>query len=384
MRSITIGLLGLGTVGQALVQLIQESYPDIQITRALVRQTDRPRKVLVPLTINPDDILYDPTIDIVVDVMGGQQPAFKWLSTALQRDKDVVTANKEVMAYRGPQLLELAHQHHRELLYEASVAGGIPLLDALSHHLALVPATRIEGVLNGTCNFILSLMEQGDNYPKALAEAQRMGYAEQDPSADVLGFDTARKLVLLSRLGFHAEVAAEFPAVRGIDGVTASDVGRLASFGCGMRLVGSAALQANRLLLSVTPTVFRKGHPFLGLQGPQNAVQVVTAAGTFWFQGPGAGGLATATSILSDILRIRRSVPDREANVATQYPIARFEHPIICFSQDPDRALPLALSGELRRTEHYAILSSRLSLTDEDLWGLRQFEWGEEEEPTFR
>ncbi len=384
MRSINVGLLGLGTVGQALAQLIVESEPKIRVVKALVRHRDRARTVEVRVTTDPDEIVRDPEIDVVVDVMGGQHPAREILSTALQQGKDVVTANKEVMAYHGPTLLALARQHNRLLLYEASVAGGIPIIDAITHHLSVVPIDRIEGVLNGTCNFILSHMEEGHDYLEALHEAQRLGYAEQNPEADVEGHDTARKLVLLARLGFHAVIPADFSAVTGITGVTGHDVARIASFGCGVRLVGRALCQNQSIRLSVAPTVYYQGHPFLRLQGPQNAIQVTSAVGQFVFQGPGAGGMATATSVLSDILRIQQLVPDRESSPTIPLAFSDPESPVICFPLDPEVSLPQVLPGELRRTASYAILSRQLPKGFDTLWGLRQYAWGEEEGPTLR
>ncbi len=384
MRSINVGLLGLGTVGQALTQLITQSQPTIRVVKALVRHPIRARGVAVRVTTDPDEIVRDPEIDVVVDVMGGQHPAMEILSAAFQHGKDVVTANKEVMTYYGPALQALARQHNRLLLCEASVAGGMPIIDAITHHLSVVPIDRIEGVLNGTCNFILSHMEEGHDYLEALHEAQRLGYAEQNPEADVEGYDTARKLVLLARIGFHTEIPAEFSAITGITGVTGHDVARLASLGCGVRLVGRALCQDQGISLSVAPTVYRQGHPFLRLQGPQNAVQVTSAVGHFLFEGPGAGGLATATSVLSDILRIRQLVPDREPNPMISLTFNEPETPAICFPLDPETPLPQVLPDELRRTSSYAILSCQLPRELAKLWGLRQYAWGEEEGPTIR
>lgn len=384
MRSINIGLLGLGTVGQALTQLITESHPKIRVVKALVRHRDRERMVAVPVTIDPDEIIQDPEIDVVVDVMGGQHPAMEILSAAFQQGKDVVTANKEVMAYHGPALQKLARQHNRLLLYEASVAGGIPIIDAITHHLSVVPIDRIEGVLNGTCNFILSHMEEGHDYLEALHEAQRLGYAEQNPQADVEGHDTARKLVLLARLGFHSEIPADFSAITGITGITGHDVTRITSLGCGVRLVGRALCQNHRISLSVAPTVYYHGHPFLRLQGPQNAVQVTSAVGQFLFQGPGAGGMATATSVLSDILRIQQLVPGRDPSPTVPLTFSEDETPTVCFPLDPEASLPQMLPDELRRTSSYAILSRPLPIGLDTVWGLRQYAWGEEEGPTLR
>lgn len=378
MRSRTIGLLGLGTVGQALVSIIQKSYPDLQVAKALVRDVHRARTVSVPLTTRPEEVFEDPAVDLVVEVMGGPEP-YRWMTEALKSGKDVVTANKELMAYHGPELLAVARDSGRQLLYEAAVAGGIPILDALAKHLSVVPVQRIEGVLNGTCNFILSQMEEGASYAAALKEAQRLGYAEADPTADVRGDDTARKILLLARLGFPLEGRPKSVDTVGITAVHDRHLARLKSFQLGLRLVGSAVLSQGHVSLMVAPTVYRQPHRFLSLEGPDNAVKVVSEAGTFWFQGPGAGGYATATSILSDILRIGHQ------EAALEYPghglySTRAAAPFyVTFTEDPDRRLPLGLPGEIRRVGSYAVLQAGFSEAELEEYGLCQFVWGEEE-----
>lgn len=378
MRSRTIGLLGLGTVGQALVSIIQKSYPELQIAKALVQDVHRKRTVSIPLTTRPEEVLTDPAIDLVVEVMGGREP-YRWIIEALQSGKDVVTANKELMAYHGPELLAVARESGRQLLYEAAVAGGIPILDALAQHLSVVPIQRIEGVLNGTCNFILSHMEQDKPYAAALAEAQRLGYAEADPTADVRGDDTARKILLLARIGFHLDAGPETVDTVGITALHDRHLARLKTFQLGVRLVGSAWLDQGQVSLMVAPTVYRIPHPFLALEGPGNAIKVISEAGSFWFQGPGAGGYATATSILSDVVRIGHQEMALE-NLSHQPYSTRAAAPFyVTFTEDPDRRLPLGLPGEIRRVGSYAIVESGFSEAALEEYGLCQFVWGEAE-----
>lgn len=378
MRSRTIGLLGLGTVGQALVSIIQKSYPEVHIVKALVRDVHLRRTVSVPLTTRPEEVWTDPDIDLVVEVMGGREPR-PWVLEALQAGKDVVTANKELMAYHGPELLAAAHESGRQLLYEAAVAGGIPILDGLAQHLSVVPIQRIEGVLNGTSNFILSHMEHGAPYAAALAEAQRLGYAEADPTADVRGDDTARKILLLARIGFHLDADPETVDTVGITALHDRHLARLKTFRLGLRLVGSAWLDQGRVSLMVAPTVYRIPHPFLGLEGPGNAIKVISEAGTFWFQGPGAGGYATATSILSDIIRIGHQGTALENPRHPPYATRAAAPFYITFTEDSDRRLPLGLPGEIRRVGSYAIVEPGYSKEALEEYGLCQFVWGEAE-----
>lgn len=365
-------------MGQALVSIIQEVHPDLHVAKALVRDVNRHRTIDIPMTTRPEEILFDPEIDLVVEVTGGRELPRQWITQALAANKDVVTANKEVMAYYGSELLAAARQSGRQLRYEAAVAGGVPILDALTHHLSVVPLRRIDGVLNGTCNFILSQMEHGASYTEALAEAQRLGYAEADPTADVGGDDTARKVLLLAQLGFHLEAAIESVDTVGITGVTAHHLARLETFHLGLRLVGSAIWDKDSLSLRVAPTVYRVPHPFLDLEGPDNAIRVVSQAGAFWFQGPGAGGYATATSVISDIFRIRTHNGSPNPPPPGHYPIRQATSRYVCFTHDPDRSLPLGLPGELQRLGSYAIVAPGFSQEALDEYGLCQFLWGEE------
>ncbi|AEJ39253.1 homoserine dehydrogenase [Sulfobacillus acidophilus TPY] len=298
-----IGLLGLGTVGQAVVEL-SHGHRDTEIIRAVVRHPERYTHLPVPVSQSVADVVENPSIDLVVEVMGGREPARSAILTALQTGKHVVTANKEVMAYHGPELLEEAHRRGRYLGFEASVGGGIPIVDPLARHLSTVPITRILGVINGTSNYLLHAMENGRSYQDALADAQARGFAEADPGADVDGLDAVRKLVLLTYLAGGPWVDPDRVPRVSLTTIPAALAVRLRRVGLGVRPVAWASqVHTDRPALWVTPMVFREPHGLLQLAGPDNAIWVTGAAGTFRLEGSGAGGLATATSIWADIRR---------------------------------------------------------------------------------
>ncbi len=339
MKTTHIGLLGLGTVGKGVAEALSHQH-SVVIEKILVRCTDRYHADL-PLTTDVRDILENPEIDIVVEVMGGIEPAHTYLVAALEQGKSVVTANKEVIARFGPELMTLARQTHTTLLFEASVGGGLPILDALTWHLRTMPIHAIEGVVNGTTNFILHQMEQGMNFSEALKRAQNLGFAEQDPSADIDGWDSARKLAILSGLAFHTWIHPDQGQVTGISHVRSSHLQRLTRMGFGMRLVGRVERHPTSLGFVVAPTVYPLGHRYLTLTGSQNAVGIVSDAGTTWIEGPGAGGLATATSIVSDIQRIRFMIPDREPIRFENRRLDHIDDAYLVFAEDPNQILPI-------------------------------------------
>ncbi|MCY0877846.1 MAG: homoserine dehydrogenase [Firmicutes bacterium] len=338
---VRIGLLGFGTVGQAVASLVRPfGVTQFEVTKALVRDLDRPRPMPLPLTTRPQDILDDPSIDVVVEVIGGREPARTWIAQALSRGKAVVTANKEVMAYHGPDLLALAQQHNTFLGYEASVGGGIPVLDALRYHLTTANVKTVAGVLNGTSNYLLWAMSRGQEYQEALREAQRLGYAESDPRADVEGLDAARKLVLLVFLAFGRWLDVDRLPVRGIAPWPPELWTRLQRQDLVLRLVALAReTPDHEIEAQVSPVLLPTRHPWSQLEGAQNGIFVDTSAGSFWLEGPGAGGLATATSIWADIRRsLARPQPEpvRPLHPTIAVPATL---PTLAISRDPDRTL---------------------------------------------
>lgn len=295
-------------MGQAVVHLLDHPENRSQFTavRALVKNTTRPRDTAIGITTDPDDILDDPAIDVVIEVMGGRTPAKDFILRALRNGKPVVTANKEVIAYDGPELLKSARQSGCALRYEAAVGGGIPIIAPLQDHISNVPVYSIRGVLNGTVNFILTEMNRGLSYDQAVQEAQRLGYAEADPSADVNGQDSVRKIAILADIAFGVWVNPEDIMCQGLETAPLSRLDLLREHNLGIRLVASASLQDDGLHMGVHPMVFPAHHRFMQLSGAQNGVEIRSEIGDTWVEGPGAGGLATATSIVADLKRIHQ------------------------------------------------------------------------------
>lgn len=321
MKSLKIGLMGLGTVGTGVVRIVQKHQEDLQrqigcpveIVKILVRDIAKERAVGVSadiLTEEPADILLDPQIDIVVEVMGGVEQAKQHVLSALENGKHVVTANKDLMAQHGPEILEMATAHNRDVMYEASVAGGIPILRTLVDGFSSDRITKIMGIVNGTTNYILSKMSQeGAGYEEALAEAMRLGYAEADPSSDVEGLDAAYKMVILSTLGFRMNVTMEDVSVKGITTVTKEDILYGKRLGYEVKLLGIAERMDDLIRITVEPTMVKQTHPLASVNGVYNAVYVYgDAVGETMFYGPGAGEMPTATSVVADLVAIGRNV----------------------------------------------------------------------------
>ncbi|MED1468913.1 homoserine dehydrogenase [Bacillus salipaludis] len=336
MKAISIGLLGLGTVGSGVVQIIKNHQDKlmhqvgcpVEIKKILVNDLHKTRSAEINtqvLTNNPDDILQDPEIDVVIEVMGGVEETKKYLQSALQSGKHVVTANKDLMALHGSELLKLASENGCDLFYEASVAGGIPILRGLVDGLASDRITQLMGIVNGTTNFILTKMSsEGLAYEDVLKEAQELGFAEADPTSDVEGLDAARKMTILATLGFSMHIDLENVKVSGITQITEEDLRYGKQMGYTMKLIGNAHREGEKVEVSVQPTFLSNNHPLASVQNEYNAVYVYgEAVGETMFYGPGAGSLPTATAVVSDLVgvikNLRLGVNGRSA-VAPQYP----------------------------------------------------------------
>ncbi|MGD6817315.1 homoserine dehydrogenase [Metabacillus sp. 84] len=335
MEAIQVGLLGLGTVGSGVVKIIREHQDKlmhlvgcpVEIRKILVREKDKQRLIDVDpslLTTDPYEVIQDPKIDVLIEVMGGIEQTKEYLLEALNKKKQVVTANKDLMALYGSELLAAATTNGCDLFYEASVAGGIPILRSLVDGLASDRITKMMGIVNGTTNFILTKMSKhGSPYAEVLKEAQDLGYAESDPTADVEGLDAARKMAILARLGFSMNVDLQDVQVRGISAVSDDDISYSKRLGYTMKLIGIAHRQANRIEVSVEPTLLPDHHPLSAVNDEYNAVYVYgEAVGETMFYGPGAGSMPTATAVVSDLVGImknmRLGVNGRSA-VAPQY-----------------------------------------------------------------
>ncbi|MGG1312393.1 MULTISPECIES: homoserine dehydrogenase [Cohnella] len=317
MKPVKVGLLGLGTVGTGVVRIVQGHQEDLQsqtgspisIEKILVKDRHKKRSIAVEpskLTEDPWEIVRDPNIDIVIEVMGGIEETRKIILEALERGKHVVTANKDLMALHGQEILAKAHEKGCDVLYEASVAGGIPIIRTLIEGFSSDRITKIMGIVNGTTNYILTKMSQeGASYDEVLKEAQALGYAEADPTSDVEGLDAARKMTILSTLGFRANVALEDVDVKGISSVTQEDIRYAQQLGYEVKLLGIAERQDDYISVSVQPTLVKRSHPIASVGGVFNAVYVYgEAVGETMFYGPGAGEMPTATSVVADLVAV--------------------------------------------------------------------------------
>ncbi|NOV04091.1 homoserine dehydrogenase [Paenibacillus planticolens] len=321
MKPIKVGLLGLGTVGTGVVRIIEGHQEDLQrqtgaaieIAKILVQDKSKLRNISVDadkLTENVWDVISDNDIDVVVEVMGGVSATKDHILTALGNGKHIVTANKDLMAMHGAEILAKAAEHGCDVFYEASVAGGIPIIRALVEGFSSDRITKIMGIVNGTTNYILTKMSQeGAAYADVLKEAQALGYAEADPTSDVEGLDAARKMTILSTLGFHANVALSDVEAKGISGVSKEDIQYGKKLGYEVKLLGIAENHDGHISVSVQPTMVKNSHPLASVNGVFNAVYVTgEAVGETMFYGAGAGELPTATSVVADLVAVVRNL----------------------------------------------------------------------------
>jgi homoserine dehydrogenase len=319
--SINVGILGLGVVGSGVVKaLIQKSALitqqigcSIHVTKILVKDLDKPRDVEVPrslLTTDPSSILEDPQVHLVVEAMGGERPAFDYLRKALEGGKSVVTANKEVMAKHGPELLELAKKNGVQVLFEASVGGGIPILGPLTKDLRGNEIEGIRAIINGTTNYILTKMTyENMEFDQALKEAQELGYAEADPTNDVEGIDAGYKLAILASLAFKTKVAAQDVYREGISRLTARDFRYARELGYVIKLMAIARVEGEQLEARVHPVLIPQEAPLAKVDGVLNAVEVEgDLVGKVLFHGRGAGSMPTASAVMGDILEVAGNI----------------------------------------------------------------------------
>jgi homoserine dehydrogenase len=314
--SVRVGVLGCGNVGAALVALVAEQRDAIEartglrleITKVAVRNLARARSVDLPegvLTHDAAEVVNDPEVDVVVEVIGGIEPARSLLLDALKHGKPVVTANKELLANVGAELFGAADAAGVDLLFEAAVAGGIPLIRPLRESLIGEPITRVMGIVNGTTNYILTRMSEGGaTYADALAEAQSLGYAERDPTADVEGYDAGAKIAIIASIAFGASVVSGDVYHEGISGLTADDIAFAHRLGYEVKLLAVAdRADDGRVGVRVHPTMLRKDHPLASVRESFNAVFVEgDSVGQLMFYGRGAGGGPTASAVLGDLI----------------------------------------------------------------------------------
>ncbi|MGB3411421.1 MAG: homoserine dehydrogenase [Microthrixaceae bacterium] len=315
-KTVNIGVLGCGNVGAALISLINQHGDEIgrrtgirlKVARVAVRSLSKEREVGLGadvLTTDSVSVVEDPEIDLVVEVIGGIEPARELISTALAGGKPVVTANKELLANVGTELYSAADEAGVDLLFEAAVAGGIPIVRPLRESLVGENVTRVMGIVNGTTNYILTKMsEEGISYSEALAEAQSLGYAERDPTADVEGFDAGAKAAIIATIAFGSRVVAGDVYHEGISGITPSDIAFAARLGFVIKLLAIAErFDDGSIAVRVHPAMVPEAHPLASVRDSFNAVFVEgPAVGDLMFYGRGAGGYPTATAVLGDVI----------------------------------------------------------------------------------
>jgi homoserine dehydrogenase len=313
---VPVALLGYGTVGAAVHRLLEEQGDEIEratghrlrVVRALVRDPGRARSFSPPtgvLTTDPAAILDDPSIKVVAEVMGGLDPAGDLVLELLRSGRSVVTANKQLVARRGTDLFTAASGAGVQLRFEACVCAAIPVIKVLRESLIVTNVHRVLGIVNGTTNFMLSAMEGGRTYADALAEAQRLGYAEADPTDDVGGLDAAAKIAILATVAFGSRVPIEWVEVDGIESVTLDHVTAARAMDMHVKLLGRATLRDGRVDVRVGPAFVDAHHPLAAVEGAFNAVMLQgDAIREITLEGPGAGGIETASAVVADMVSV--------------------------------------------------------------------------------
>jgi len=320
-REIGVGLLGLGTVGRGVYKILNDNKSGIEkkagvpivVKKVLVRDAAKDRGIKTPeglLTTNIKDILDDPGIDIVVELLGGINPALEYSLQALGKGKSLVTANKDMIALHGSDLFAAAEACKRDLFFEGSVAGGIPIIRPLKECLAANRITQVIGIINGTTNYMLTRMsKEGMGFQQALTEAQSLGYAEADPSADVEGYDAARKMAILSSIAFNTRIPLERVYVEGVTRITAEDIAYAANLNYVIKLLGIAREGVDGIEVRVHPTLLSKNHPLASVNDVYNAIFVTgDAVGDVMFYGRGAGEMPTASAVAADVINAARNL----------------------------------------------------------------------------
>lgn len=325
---IRVGVIGVGTVGRAVVRILEEnrsiisarSGDEIVVKSGVVRDLRKTADLSIAMSTDPFDIINDPEIDIVVELMGGVEEPFRLVKAALAGGKAVVTANKALLAYHRYELQDIAGEIPFE--FEASVAGGIPIINALRDGLSANHILSIMGIMNGTCNFMLTkMMNEGVAFDVILAEAQRLGYAEADPTFDIGGFDAAHKLLILASIAYGIDAKPEEILIEGIEGITQADIAFAKEFGYTIKLLGIAKRDGDEVELRVHAALVKQEAMIAKIDGVMNGISVVgDRVGETLYYGPGAGGDATASAVVANIIDIVRS--------GKRSPMLGFNHPL--------------------------------------------------------
>lgn len=317
MSSLKVAIIGLGTVGSGVARILTEHRDrietragrPIEIRRAVVRDLHKPRDITLPEGVITDDVqevIDDREIDVAIQLIGGVDPARQILLALLESGKDVVTANKALLCEYGDEVFAKAHELNRCIAFEASVAGGIPIIAAVGQSMSANQITSIEAILNGTSNFILTeMLARNSSYADVLTEAQELGYAEADPAMDVDGTDAAQKLVILGQLAFGTKVTlSDFPR-QGIDSLELDDLVYANELGYTVKLLAVARIVQRQLEMHVQPTLVRHDRPLAKVDGPFNMIALEgDAVGRTWYSGPGAGQMPTASAVVADLIDV--------------------------------------------------------------------------------
>jgi homoserine dehydrogenase len=349
MPKITIGILGLGTVGTGVVKLLS-SDPRFRIKWVAVRDKSKRRVVdlsAIRVTENPDEVVSDPEVEIVVEVAGGLDHIYDSIKRAVENGKHVVTANKEMIARHGSEIFLLANRNNVTVLFEAAVGGGIPLISTIQRGLQANEISSVAGILNGTTNYILTAMEdRGQSFEAALAEAQRLGFAEADPTNDVEGFDVAYKITILASLAFGRFVDANLVHRQGIAQITDLDIAMANDFGYRIKMIGLARRGDGCLDVRAHPMLVPLHHLLASVEGANNAIFISgSAVGEVMLVGPGAGQMPTASAVVGDLINLASAL--RLPDFAPYFqPAIDSNQASLCPIEDSESAFYLRLETE--------------------------------------
>jgi homoserine dehydrogenase len=349
MAKITVGILGLGTVGTGVVKLLA-SDPRFRIKWVAVRDKSKPRAVelsAIQVTDEPNDVVNDPEVEIVIEVAGGIAHIHELIKRAIGNGKHIVTANKELIARHGSEIFGLAHRNNVTVLFEAAVGGGIPLISTIQRGLQANEISSVAGILNGTTNYILTAMEdRGQTFDEALTEAQRLGFAEADPTNDVESFDVAYKITILASLAFGQFVDADSVYKQGITRITDLDIAMAREFGYRIKLIGLAGRGNGCLDVRAHPMFVPIHHPLASVEGANNAIFIRgSAVGEVMLVGPGAGQMPTASAVVGDLINLASALRLPDFAPYFQPIIDSVEVPL-CSIEDAESAFYIRLETE--------------------------------------
>ncbi|MBQ9941856.1 MAG: homoserine dehydrogenase [Christensenellaceae bacterium] len=352
MKTVKIGIMGMGTVGSGVYKVIEKEGHyiahkegmrlEVKKVLALNYSIDIPEE---KKAANVDELAADPEISVVVEVMGGIHPAKEFITKMLSAGKTVVTANKELIAKHWPELEKVAKEHNVGLYFEASVGGGIPILRSVSDSLQANTITNVMGIVNGTTNYILTKMcDEGGDYGEVLAEAQKLGYAEADPTSDVDGFDTMYKLSILASIAFHVRLPIDHIYREGIRGITKEDIAYAQKLGYAMKLLAIARREGEVVQMRVHPTMIPASHPLANVKDSFNAIFLTgSAVGDVMFYGRGAGDLPTASAVVSDVICAAKTLEHKYVTFMNEE--ARIS-PTLCFEKNWETRFYIRLKVE--------------------------------------